>query len=420
MTNGIQPKLYNTVWRWHFYAGLIIAPILLIMAVTGGIYLFESEIDDAMYGDLFYRRSNTASAIDHSAIIAAVERNYPGQKIAAYRPPQRPDHNARLVIEADGRELLVLVDPSDLSIAGEIDSKSRLTQISKRIHGGLMAGTTGEVVVELVACWTIIMVLTGLYLWWPRATGLWGSLLPRLRAHRRIVWRDLHAIPGCLLSIWILVIISTGLPWSVVWGNLLDKFAIHIGEEFPQEVFGRRPQSVAVPGAERLDMNAVVAVIESQGLRQGYEIQYPWGKTGTFAAMPLRHAETAHSTTYLFIDQYSGEIRKDIRWADIGAVGKATSLGVRLHEGRLFGSANQFMNLAAVIVLVGMCITGFIMWLQRKPKASLGAPRAAPSFTLEKNLILTIIVLGIVLPLAGASMLLFWSWDRFRGKKTAG
>lgn len=419
MTNGKQPELYNTIWRWHFYAGLIIAPILLIMAVTGGIYLFESEIDDAVYGDLFYKRSHTASAVDHNAIIAAAERSYPGRRITAYRPPQQPDHNARLVIDADGRELLVLVDPSDLSIAGEIDSKSRITQISKSIHGGLMAGTTGEVIVELVACWTIIMVITGLYLWWPRATGLWGSLLPRLRAHRRIVWRDLHAIPGFLLSIWILVIISTGLPWSVVWGNLLDKFAVGIGEEFPQEVFGKRPQSAAAPGAKRLDLNTIAAVIESQGLKQGYEIQYPRGETGTFAAMPLRHAAAANGTTYLFIDQYSGEIRKDIRWADIGAVGKATSLGVRLHEGRLFGSLNQFMNLAAVIVLIGMIITGFIMWLQRKPGGSLGAPRTAPSFTPEKNLILTIIVLGIVLPLAGASMLLFWSWDKFSGKKTA-
>lgn len=420
MSNGGQPEFYNTVWRWHFYAGLIIAPVLLIMAVTGGIYLFESEIDDAMYGDLFYKRSDTASTIDHNAIIAAVERNYQGQKIAAYRPPQRPDHNARLAIDADGRELLVMVDPSDLSIAGEVDSKSRLTQISKRIHGGLMAGTTGEVIVELVACWTIIMVITGLYLWWPRATGIWGSLLPRLRAHRRIVWRDLHAIPGFLFSIWILAIISTGLPWSVVWGNLLDRFAVGIGEEFPQEVFGRRPQSVAAPGAQRLDMNALVAVIESHGLRRGFEIQYPWSETGTFAVMPLRHAETANSTTYLFIDRFSGEIRKDIRWTDIGAVGKATSLGVRLHEGRLFGSANQFMNLAAVIVLSGMCVTGFVMWLQRKPRGSLGAPRAAQSLTLKRSLTLTIVVLGIVLPLAGASMLLFWSWDRFNGRKAAG
>lgn len=415
MTNPKQPDLYNTIWRWHFYAGLIITPILLIMAVTGGIYLFESEIEDAIYGDVFYNSYVNAAPVDHSAIVAAVKRNYPEADITIYRPPQQAGHNARLVIDAaDGRALLVLVNPASLSISGEIDSKSRITQISKRIHGGLMAGTTGEVIVELVACWTIIMVITGLYLWWPRGSGIWGALLPRLGSHRRIFWRDLHAIPGFLLSLWILVIISTGLPWSTVWGNLLDKFAVGIGEEFPQEVFGSRPQSITVPGAERLEMNAIVSVAKNQGLNRGYEIQYPWGETGTFAAMPLRHGETATNTAYLFIDQFSGEIRKEIRWSDIGAVGQAVSLGVRLHEGRLFGRTNQLMNLAAVIVLIGMGITGLTLWLQRKPKGGLGAPAAAPSLRLEKKIILTIIVLGIVLPLAGASMLVFWLWDRIR------
>jgi uncharacterized iron-regulated membrane protein len=163
-------------------------------------------------------------------------------------------------------------------------------------------------------------------------------------------------------------------------------------------------------------MNAIVSAAQTRGLNAGYEIQYPRGETGTFAVMPLRHSETAAATTYLFIDQYSGEIRKDIRWPDIGAIGRLTSLGVRLHEGRLFGRTNQFMNLAAVTVLISMGITGFIMWWQRKPKGELGAPKASASPQLEKNIILTIIVLGIVLPLAGVSILLFWLWDRIRLK----
>jgi uncharacterized iron-regulated membrane protein len=414
-----QSDLYNTVWRWHFYAGLIITPILLVMAVTGGIYLFEPELEDALYGDVFYNKDTQATVVDHAAIVAAVQQSHPQAHITSYRPPQQAGHNARLVIDAaDGRELLVLVDPANLSIAGEIDSKARLTQISKRIHGGLMAGTTGEVIVELVACWTIIMVITGIYLWWPRVSGVWGTLLPRLRAHRRIFWRDLHAVPGFFLSLWILVIIGTGLPWSAVWGNLLDKFAIGIGEEFPQEVFGNRPQSIATAGAASLDVNAVISIAQQQGLSNGFEIQYPWGENGTFAAVPLRHSETADNTAYLFIDRYSGEIRKDIRWDDIGAVGKLTSLGVRLHEGRLFGNTNQFMNLTAVIVLIGMTITGFTMWLQRKPKGALGAPKT-PAAQIEKKIILTIIILGIVLPLAGASMLLFWLWDRIQTQVSA-
>ena len=28
-------NLYRAVWRWHFYAGLLVLPFLLVLAVTG-------------------------------------------------------------------------------------------------------------------------------------------------------------------------------------------------------------------------------------------------------------------------------------------------------------------------------------------------------------------------------------------------
>ena len=49
------PKgLYRTIWRWHFYAGLIVAPFLLILAVTGAIYLFNDELNDALMPELHF------------------------------------------------------------------------------------------------------------------------------------------------------------------------------------------------------------------------------------------------------------------------------------------------------------------------------------------------------------------------------
>ncbi|WP_078412295.1 PepSY domain-containing protein [Priestia abyssalis] len=37
--------LYKLVWRWHFYAVLIFTPVLLILAITGGTYLFKSQLE---------------------------------------------------------------------------------------------------------------------------------------------------------------------------------------------------------------------------------------------------------------------------------------------------------------------------------------------------------------------------------------
>lgn len=36
-------RRYLTVWRWHFYAGLLVAPFLTLLAVTGlGMLLFAN------------------------------------------------------------------------------------------------------------------------------------------------------------------------------------------------------------------------------------------------------------------------------------------------------------------------------------------------------------------------------------------
>jgi uncharacterized iron-regulated membrane protein len=41
---------YRAVWRWHFYAGVLVLPFLMLMALTGGLYLFKTEIDGLVYG----------------------------------------------------------------------------------------------------------------------------------------------------------------------------------------------------------------------------------------------------------------------------------------------------------------------------------------------------------------------------------
>ena len=51
-----QPKVnfYNLAWRWHFYAGLFVAPFMVMLALTGTLYLFKPQLDPLMYGSLLF------------------------------------------------------------------------------------------------------------------------------------------------------------------------------------------------------------------------------------------------------------------------------------------------------------------------------------------------------------------------------
>ncbi len=64
------------------------------------------------------------------------------------------------------------------------------------------------------------MVLTGLCLWWPRQSQrLAGVIYPRLRKGSKVLMRDLHSVTGVWISLLVLFLLATGLPWAKFWGS---------------------------------------------------------------------------------------------------------------------------------------------------------------------------------------------------------
>ena len=108
--------------------------------------------------------------------------------------------------------------PAPLTVIEERTVGPGLGQDS--IEKGELAAYVGSIMVELAASWAIVMVLTGLYLWWPRsAKGLGGVLYPRIGQGAKRFWRDLHAVVGIWVSVFALFLLITGMPWALVWGN---------------------------------------------------------------------------------------------------------------------------------------------------------------------------------------------------------
>ena len=216
-----DPRLHRTIWRWHFYAGLFCLPFVLWLAVTGAIYLFKPQVErwlDRPYDQLVIDGPRAAAAAQVQAALAAV----PGARLNAYELP-RSDTAASRVLVGRGADLVrVYVHPQTLAILRVVREDDRLMRVIFRLHGELMAGDYGSYLVELAASWAIVMLLSGLYLWWPReAAGLAGVLYPRLGAGGRRFWRDLHAVTGVWVTAFALFLLVSGLPWAKSWGGLL-------------------------------------------------------------------------------------------------------------------------------------------------------------------------------------------------------
>ena len=214
---------YRTIWRWHFYAGLFCIPFVMWLALTGSIYLFKPQIEtwlERPYDHLTLAGpSQPPSAQVEAALNAA-----PGTVLRAYELPQTPTSAARVIVSRGAKQIRVYVRPDNLQVLKVLNEDDRFMRTIFRMHGELLIGDRGSNLVELAACWTIVMLITGLFLWWPRgASGLAGVIWPRLGGGAKMFLRDLHAVTGVWVSFFAIFLLLTGLPWAKNWGGYLKE-----------------------------------------------------------------------------------------------------------------------------------------------------------------------------------------------------
>jgi uncharacterized iron-regulated membrane protein len=258
MVRETADSLYRTVWRWHFYAGLLVLPIVAMLALTGAVYLFKPQIE--RWEERAYQGLPTAGAAAPSAQVAAALASQPGARLANYRLPEYAGYAAMIHLALPGGAMRdVFVSPQG-EVLGSLDPETRVAEFIRTIHGTLLLGPRGSWLVELAASWAIVMILTGLVLWWPRGRGAAGMIWPRLRSGARVFWRDLHAVTGFWVSGLALVLLFTGLPWADVWGGAFKALREQAGwvQGAQDWTTGGRPQGAANVHAEH-DHGAMLA-----------------------------------------------------------------------------------------------------------------------------------------------------------------
>jgi uncharacterized iron-regulated membrane protein len=123
-------------------------------------------------------------------------------------------------------------------------------QVDRMLHRKLLLGRPGELLMELAACWTLVMIGTGIALWWPREkTTARAALLPRFALKGRALWKNLHAVMGIWLAFGALAFVLTGLPWSGSWGKQFKALASAANLGAPPGAWGGLPLRSMLPGS---------------------------------------------------------------------------------------------------------------------------------------------------------------------------
>ena len=424
----------RTLWRWHFFAGLCCLPFVAFLSVTGTIYLFKPPID--AWIDWKYDHRPAAVSPSPEGEVHAALRAVPNSAFLAYELPHSPHSAARVLLtRQDGQAVRVYVDRNTHAVLKTILEESRFERLVFRLHGQLLLGNIGSIIMEMVASWTIVLVITGLLLWWPHGgQRLAGVVYPRLGVDSRTRWRDLHAVTGVWTSVFLVLFLVSGLPWSFVWGHALQSVENTVGRltSVKDWEIGSVPAATVIAGhpptppasapapntmdMPGMDMPDTPAPVPEQRQLAGLDtvvqaasalawpapvLVTPSGTLWTIRSdtqnRPLRESMTITP---------NGHVTAHATFAQKGMVDRIIGYGVAAHEGQLFGWANQIMNMLIAGGLLLMSSAATLLWLKRKPAGGLGAPPALHS---QKNGfagVALLMVLALVLPELGASLLI--------------
>jgi uncharacterized iron-regulated membrane protein len=391
-------RLYRVVWRWHFYAGVIVAPALIVVAATGALYIFKDELEAVLYPGVTYVEP-AAARVPYQQQLATARANVPTPVniglIQVFANPKR----ATGIAMAGKTFQIGYVDPYRGRYLGAIE-QGGFFDIVLKLHRQLFLGTTGRIVIELTTCWAIVLAATGMYLWWPRRWNqLWGVWLPRLRRKPYVVLRDLHSVGGVYVAIIAIVISLTGLIYTYAWGSGFQ-YATQKTEAY--DMFNKPMLCKSAPDAKDLPIDRFIEIGHEKMPGKTLNVWFPRAPNAVYMVFGSSdYGPSVHEM--LFIDRATGEILEDRRINQAKPLYWLEKWNYPLHVGSVLGLTSKILWLVTCVVLMTLPVTGLWMWWERRPTGRLGLPRRIDARR-PHWLVATITATSILLPTLGVSV----------------
>jgi uncharacterized iron-regulated membrane protein len=423
-------SLYRALWRWHFFAGLLAIPFMLNLAITGGLYLFKDEINDTFFAHR-YQVVATGSALSPDRIVEIAASAVPGSVARYYKDPASETRSAIVTVSSKAGSTLVFINPYNGNVLDTVVAADEFNQVVRSIHSLAYFGNFPNILTEIAGGFAMVLVATGIYLWWPRRqTG--GVVTVRGTPSRRVFWRDMHAVTGAFAGLLIFFLAATGMFWSNYWGSNVQSWLTEKGLGYPAELWDNVPVSKTVTGdvaahsgwsvekapvpvsgamtSEPIGLEKAVAIAKNLGMSSGFDTAIPRTETGVYTASIFPDDLSKERTIH--IDQYSGTPLVDMGYPLYPTPGKAVAWGVNVHMGQEWGRFNQILMLATCLAIVFTCVTAIVMWWKRRPSGRLGVPPMPPSRSVYIGLWLITLVFAIAFPMSGIAIIAMVAFDQ--------
>ncbi len=211
--------------KLHLWLSLPFGLIIMTTCLTGALLVFEKEITELVRHDSYTIPVRKTQSLSLQSLLERVASETPDSvQITSVTIPS-DFRRAYTVGLSKPRRAGVLVDPYTGKIVGQSGRLPFFTTV-RELHRWLLDSMKpdsegifwGRVIVGTSTLLFVFILLTGLFLWWPKKLkGIGKRLKISLRQGRQRLFYDLHTVGGVYVFVLLLAMAMTGLTWSFEW-----------------------------------------------------------------------------------------------------------------------------------------------------------------------------------------------------------
>lgn len=205
----------------HLWLSIPTGLIITIICLSGAILVFQEEINEAIYHDKYFVKEKKGEVMPLGELIGTVNKNLDNNSVRSVQIPSNSSKNYIMVLK-EGNFAMVCVNPYTGEITGKIERGKSLTGWVMRLHRWLLDSnrTIGKPIVGYTTILFVIILITGIVVWWPKTRK---QIKSRLKLETKYGWKrfwlDTHTNAGMYACLILLALALTGLTYSFSWYN---------------------------------------------------------------------------------------------------------------------------------------------------------------------------------------------------------
>ena len=366
----------------HLWLGLISGVIVFIVSITGCIYVFQAEILNTIEPWRFVEAQDEAY-VPPSVLVDTATAHMPGKTPSGLTYEDETGAAAVGFYYQDGGKLnfgVVFMNPytgeflhKKESVLGEEFDFFRFIIDGHRTLW--LPDPVGKYVVGIGTLIFVILLFTGLVLWWPRnwkKKSRDKSFKIRWSAKWKRLNYDLHNVPGFYVLFLGLIIAVTGLVWSFEWVDNGLYYLASGGESKDAHAhphsnpeFAHLAENDSIPAIDRAFYKTMEDYPNPKRIYMSPTMNEP--DDAIEIVMHKYQGRFYHHDEYYY-DQYTLELLDVERFDQASFADKMDHLYYDVHTGMVWGLPGKILAFFASLVCASLPVTGFFVWWNKRRK----------------------------------------------------